>query len=288
MEINGKRIADFIGSLLKKELRARKKKKSPKLTAFYIGDSSDQKSYVKIKSQVAKKLGIKFELVHIKNTPSFEDFAHKIKEASLNPEITAIIIQQPLPAQLSTETLFDYINDLKEIEGHKRKTPYISPIGLAVLTVFKYIFGTQKLDKNLFVNLNKDKRFFKKVFRNKKIVLVGRGITGGKPIGKTLSDAKINYIGINSKTPESSTYLKEADVIITAVGKKVIQPEMLKPGVVLINVGLRRENGKLKGDYDESEIKKIASYYTPTPGGVGPIDVMYLYKNLIEAYKLQR
>jgi methylenetetrahydrofolate dehydrogenase (NADP+)/methenyltetrahydrofolate cyclohydrolase len=136
--------------------------------------------------------------------------------------------------------------------------------------------------------MNRDRRFFKKAFRNKKIVLMGRGITGGKPIGKTLTDAKINYIGINSKTPDATTYLKEADVIVTAVGKKVILPEMLKPGVVLINVGLRRENGRLRGDYDEAEIKKIASFYTPTPGGIGPIDVMYLYKNLIESYKLQK
>lgn len=288
MEINGKKIADFIGLLLRKELRARKKKKAPKLIAFLIGDSSDQRSYIKIKSQVAKKVGVKFELMHIKSTPSFEDFAHKIKEASSDPETTGIIIQQPLPAQLSTESLFDYIDDLKEIEGHKRKTQFVAPIGLAVLTLLKYIFGTQRLDKNLYVNIGRDKRFFKKVLRNKKIVLVGRGITGGKPIGKTLTDAKINYIGINSKTPESDTYLKEADIIITAVGKKVILPEMLKQGVVLINVGLRRENGKLKGDYDENEIKKIASYYTPTPGGTGPIDVMYLYKNLIEAYRLRK
>lgn len=288
MEINGKKIADFIGLLLKKELKKRKKKGALKLSTFLIGDAPDQRSYVKIKSDVAQKIGIKFELIHIKSTPSFENFAHKIKEASANPETTGIIIQQPLPAQLSTDSLFDYIDDLKEIEGHKRKTRYVAPLGLAVLTLLKYIFGTQKIDKHLFVDINNDKRFFKKVLRNKKIVLVGRGITGGKPIGKTLTDAKINYIGINSKTPESTTYLKEADVIITAVGKKVILPEMLKSGVVLINVGLRRENGKLKGDYDESEVKKIASYYTPTPGGVGPIDVMYLYKNLIEAYKLQR
>ena len=63
---------------------------------------------------------------------------------------------------------------------------------------------------------------------------------------------------------------------------------MLKPGVILINVGLRKEQGKLKGDYEEKEIKEIASYYTPTPGGIGPIDVIYLYKNLVDAAKLQK
>ncbi len=77
-------------------------------------------------------------------------------------------------------------------------------------------------------------------------------------------------------------------MIITAVGKKVLTPQMLKKGVILINVGLRRENNKLKGDYDEKEIKDIASFYTPTPGGVGPIDVVYLFKNLVDAAKLQK
>ena len=288
MEINGKKIANFIGALLKKELKARKRKKSPKLTTFLIGESADQLSFVRIKSKVAKKLGIRFEFIHFKNTPSFEDFAHKIKETSLNPDITSIIIQQPLPAQLSTDSVYDYISDIKEIEAHKRKTPYLPPIGLAVLTLLKYVFGNQKIDKNLLVDLLKDKKFFKKIFRNKKVVVVGRGITGGKPVGKTLTEAKINYIGINSQTPEADTYLKEADVIITAVGKKVIHPQSLKNGVVLINIGLRKEQGKLKGDYDEKEIKDIASFYTPTPGGLGPVDVIYLYKNLLEAYKLQR
>ena len=288
MEINGKRIANFIGSLLKKELKARKRKKSPKLTTFFIGESADQLSFVRIKSKEAKKLGIRFEFIHFKNTPSFEDLVHKIKETSLNSDTTSIIIQQPLPAQLSTDTVYDYISDIKEIEGHKRKTRYLPPIGLAVLTILKYVFGNQKINKNLLINMNKDRKFFKKIFRNKKVVVIGRGITGGKPIGKTLTEVKINYISINSTTPEADTYLKEADVIITAVGKKVIYPQSLKNGVVLINVGLRKEQGKLKGDFDDKEIKNIASFYTPTPGGIGPIDVIYLYKNLLEAYKLQR
>ena len=119
------------------------------------------------------------------------------------------------------------------------------------------------------------------------MVLIGRGITGGTPIGKTLTVARINYINVNSITPDPHSYYKEADVIISAVGKKIINPDMLKPNVALINVGLRKENGNLKGDYEEKEIKKIASFYTKTPGGVGPIDVLYLYKNLIDAAKLQ-
>lgn len=283
MQIPGKKIATALENLLKKEVkRLKKQKKSLMLSVILAGKGNDQISFVKIKAKTARRLGIKFELLHLKTIPSFEEFMHKIKEKSLDVETTGIIIQQPLPAQLTTESLYEYIPTVKEIEGHKHKTTYLPPIGLAILTVLKFIFGTGKIDANLFVDIKKDSTFFRKTFRNKKIVLIGRGITGGKPIGLTLNAAKINYISISSQTPQPETYYKEADVIITAVGKKVISADMLKQGVVLINVGLRKERGKLKGDYDEREIKNIASFYTPTPGGTGPIDVIYLYKNLIE------
>lgn len=244
---------------------------------------------MKIKAKLATRLGIKFDFQNFKQTPLFEEFMHKIKHKSLEPDVTGIIIQQPLPAQLSTESIYDCIDIKKEIEGHRKKTSFFPPIGLAVLTVLKYIFsGNKEGSKNILIDWSKDRRFFKYALRNKKIVLVGRGLTGGAPIGKTLSEAKINYIGINSTTPEPESYYREADVIITAVGTKVLVPQFLKPGVVLINVGVRKERGVLKGDYDEREVKNIAGYYTPTPGGVGPIDVLYLYKNLIDAAKLQR
>ncbi len=287
MEINGKSIAGYLGNLIKKEVKT-KKRKDLRLVTFLVGNSSDQLSFVRIKAQTAKKLGIDFKFIHFKNTPSFESFAHSIKEASANPKTTGIIIQQPLPSQLSTDSVYDYIKDSKEIEGHKRKTTFLPPIGLAILTVFKYIYGKKKLSPELIVNIEKDRKFFKRIFRNKKVVLIGRGVTGGKPIGKTLTEAKINYISLNSQTPDPGCYCRDADVIICAVGQKVITAESIKPGVVLINVGLRRENNRLKGDYDEKEIKSITGFYTPTPGGVGPIDVIYLYKNLIDAAKLQK
>jgi len=287
MIIDGKKIASFLGREVKKEVIKLKKKK-PLLTVFLIGDSPDQISFVKIKSKIAKKLGIRYKLIHLKTTPNFIIFANKIKDEVNNPEVSGIIIQQPLPAQLSTNSIYNYIPQYKEIEGHRKKFIFYPPIGLSVLTIIKFIFSGKKIDKRLLVNLDKDRHFFKKIFKNKKVVLVGRGITGGKPIGQVLQDVKINYISINSQTVNPEEYLKSANIIITAVGKKIITPSMLKPGVILINVGLRKEQGKLKGDYEEKEIKEIASYYTPTPGGIGPIDVIYLYKNLVDAAKLQK
>jgi len=288
MEIPGKKIALAIEKALKKEAKKLRKKIPLKLSAFLVGQPTDQLSFVKIKAKTAKKLGIGFELIHLKSTPSFEVFMHKIKEKSQSPETTAIIIQQPLPAQLSTVSLYDYMPREKEIEGHKRKSTFLPPIGLAVLTVLKYIYLKPRPGTDLIIDVQKERSLFKKLFRNKRVVLVGRGITGGQPIGKTLTEARINFINVNSQTPEPQSYYKEADIIITAVGKKIITADMLKPGVALINVGFRREGKRIKGDYDEKEIKDVAGFYTTTPGGIGPIDVLYLYKNLIDAAKMQR
>jgi methylenetetrahydrofolate dehydrogenase (NADP+)/methenyltetrahydrofolate cyclohydrolase len=286
MFIDGKKIANNLLAILKKDRKTIKKPIG--LTVFLVGNAPEQLSFVKIKSEMAKALKINFKLIHLIKTPNFIDFANLLKKEVMNPEVTGIIIQQPLPAQLSTDSIYDYIPLLKEIEGHKKKTEFIFPLGLAVMTIIKYIYDGKRKQDVVFVDMKRDRLLFKNVLKSKKVVVVGRGITGGKPIGNTLGNLNINYISINSTTVDPESYFKTADLIITATGKKVISPEMLKPGVVLINTGVRKENGKLKGDYEESEIKDIASFYTPTPGGSGPIDVVYLYRNLIDAAKLQK
>ena len=286
MFIDGKKIANNLLAILKKERKTIKKRIG--LSVFLVGSAPEQLSFVKIKSEMAKALKIDFKLIHLTKTPNFIDFANLLKKEVFNKDVTGIIIQQPLPAQLSTDSIYDYIPLLKEIEGHRKKTEFIFPLGLAVMTIIKYIYDGKRKQDIVFVDMKKDRILFKNILKNKKVVIVGRGMTGGKPIGKTLGNLNVNYISINSTTVDPESYFKTADLIITATGKKVIEPEMLKPGVVLINTGVRKENGKLKGDYEEKDIKDIASYYTPTPGGSGPIDVVYLYKNLIDAAKMQK
>lgn len=280
-----------IKRVIEKEIRRnvsklKKRKISPHLVTILIGESSEQESFVAIKKKVASSLGIRFTLIHLKKTPIFEKFANLIKENTQNPDVNGIIIQQPLPPQLQTDTIYNYIPLVKEVEGHRYKSEFNPPVGMAVLTGIKYVFDKQKVDSSIIVT-DKDKDFFKKKLKNRKVVLVGRGLTGGLPVGKTLSNFKINYFNVGSKTENQDQYYADADIIITAVGKKILLPEKLKDGVVLINVGLRKETNKLKGDYDENEIKQKASFYTVTPGGIGPIDVLYLFKNLVTATYLQ-
>lgn len=287
MKINGKTIAHTILSDLRK--KTKKARLKPSLAVFLVKPSPENILFVKAKEKAVRSIGGVFKLIRTDSVPDFEDFANTIKKIAHDPKVHALIIQQPLPASLSTESLYDYIGDDKEIEGHKKKPYFYPPIGLAVLTMLKHIYypGVKKKIEDTIIDMKKDRLFFKRVLKRKKIVLVGRGETGGKPIAQMLTYMKINFLNIHSQTPNAHLFEQEADIIISAVGKKVIDPKSLKNGVVLISVGIRKKDGVWKGDYDEKEIADIASFYTPTPGGIGPLDIAYLMHNLLEAAKMQ-
>lgn len=287
MLIPCKEIAQTIENNLRQEVSELKKKgKTPKLLAILVGESSEQLSFVSIKEKVAARIDAGFEFVHFQKVPDLHEFISFVEKRTSQDDITGVIIQQPLPLDCNTEDIYSVIPPKKEIEGFHPESIFHFPLSLSVLTGIKYIFNGKDLDNSI-VNFEQDKEFFKKNLQDKKIVIAGRGPTGGKPIGEALTDIGISFINTHSQTENPEKLYKNADIIITATGRKIISPEMLKRGVVLLNVGLREEHGFLKGDYSEKEIENIASYYTKTPGGLGPIDVLYLYKNLIDATKTQ-
>jgi methylenetetrahydrofolate dehydrogenase (NADP+)/methenyltetrahydrofolate cyclohydrolase len=289
MLIPCKQIAAVIEERMKRDAADLKSRgKVPCLKTLLIGNASDQMSFVAIKKKKAASLSVDFKFIHKEKTPMYEEFMRLVKSEANNPETTGMIIQLPLPGSLVSASVYNFIPLVKEIEGHRPKSPFMPPIGLATLTALKYVY-TKSLEYDDVIVTEKDAGFFHKALKGKKVVLIGRGLTGGNPIAKTLSHMQINFLNIFSGTSKaaSEAFIKEADVVITAVGRKVITPDMIKPGAILLNVGLRGENGKLKGDYDEQEIADVAGAYTGTPGGIGPIDVLYLYRNLLDATALQ-
>lgn len=288
MIIPCKEIAQALEESIRKDVDSLKKKDiMPQLTAFLVGNASEQLSFVNIKRQVADRLGITFDFVHMKRTPSFQAFANQLKTKARDKNVHGIIVQQPLPSRIASDTVYNFIPTKKELEGHKSKSPFLPPLGLAVLSTLKYVCGNKPAHDAIALDPEKDADFFAKVLKSKTIVMAGRGETGGKPIGKALGLFKIGFLNITSQTDEPERFYQEADIIITGVGKKIIKKEYLKPGVILLNVGLRKEKGKLKGDYDEQEIGEIADWYTQTPGGIGPIDVLYMYRNLVDSVRMQ-
>lgn len=288
MKIPCSDITIAIKSDLKKRVTDLKKRGStPKLITILIGTAADQLSFVAIKKKVAKEIGVEFEFVHFKKCPSFLEFATDLRELAHRPSTTGLIIQLPLPSRLQSDTLYNYVPTVKDIEGHRAKSPHLPPLGLAVISLLKYVANPHSFKNTCYPDQIKDKDLFKNMLKHKKIVLVGSGITGGHPIAQTLQQFKIGFINVNSRTFDPLQYYKEADIIITSVGKKVIDSSMLKKGVILINTGLHKVGTKLQGDYKEEEIKNISAWYTQTPNGTGPLDVLFLYKNLVNAAELQ-
>lgn len=288
MKIPCSDIATSLKSDLKKRVSDLKKRGAvPKLVTVLIGTAADQLSFVAIKKKVAKEIGVDFEFAHFKKCPSFLEFAAQLRELAHKPSTTGVIIQLPLPSRLQSDTLYNYIPSVKDLEGHRTKSPHLPPLGLAVISLLKFVANPHNHKKSVYPDQLNDKNLFKQLLKHKKIVLVGSGITGGHPIAQTLHDFRIGFINVNSRTNDPDQYYNEADIIITSVGKKVLEPKMLKKGVVLINTGLRKVGSKLRGDYNEDEVKNIASWYTQTPNGTGPLDVLFLYKNLINAATLQ-
>ena len=264
----------------------------PKLITFLLGSSPEQLSFVGIKKRLAERIGASFELRHYPEDPPYLAFRNKISDTANLPDTTGIIIQHPLPEHFDASKLYEVIPEEKEIEGHKPGSAFHFPLSLAVLAGLKYIILKEMNqnyvpDEDSILNFHEDRDALASYSSHKNIVIVGRGITGGKPIAQALQDIGITYTQIHSQTPDSKNYYKNADIIITATGKKILTPDMVKKNVILLNVGLRKENEKLRGDYDEEEMKNVASYYTETPGGLGPLDVLYLYKNLYDAALIQ-
>ncbi len=195
--------------------------------------------------------------------------------------VHGIIVQRPLPPQIDKEKISLAIIPEKDIDGFHKNSKFEMPLATAVLKILEKIQASTPG-----VDAQKPQGFIGWL-NTKEIVIIGTGETGGGPIIKKLKELGIKPLIIDSKTPNPELITKTADIIISCIGKpNVVRPEMIKRGVILISVGLYKgEDGKLHGDYEEKEIKNIAGFYTPTPGGVGPVNIACLLENLVKATK---
>ncbi len=292
IKIDGGQIARMILDQAKADVAkivAAKKIAPPQLVIFSVSPDDVTLSFLRSKQKAVEYVGGNFKLLRFSKNIRFEDLAKKLNEINQDPQSNAIVIQHPLPASLSTMTIFDFVSPEKEIEAYKAKPLFESPVALSVLTILKGMFVPNALTdyKILWMDVDKDAAVLKNIMRKKKLVLVGRGKTAGKPIAEVLSRLHIPFVNINSNTVSPEQFIEEADVVISAVGKPVIHSAHIKDGAALISVGLRSEDNKWVGDYQQNEIKDKSLAYTPTPGGVGPVTVAYIVSNLVKAWKMQ-
>lgn len=275
MEISGRVLAQRIQEELVKDINMLKKRGvKPKLAIVTLGPENSWIAYVSQKIKLGKKLGVDTMVINL--TPATEsDLLDTIKKLNIDRSVHGIIVQRPMPIQINKENIVNAIDFEKDVDGFKINSKYKVPAWLAVEEIIKQALRVPTEAK------------LRNSLLNQAILILGKGETAGMPVIRELRSLGLTPIIVDSKTKNKNELLKHADIIITAVGKRVVQKENLKSGVILIGIGIQREDGKLIGDYDENDIKDIVSFYTPTPGGVGPLNLSYLFKNLVVAAKNQ-
>ena len=271
--IDGKIISGEIKEELKKKVEGLKIK--PKLVVISVGDNPASKVYVGQKEKCANYIGINYEHKHY-DSISDDELIKVIEKLNKDKKVNGIIVQLPLPSGMDETRIVNTIIPEKDVDG----LTYLNA-GLLLNNETSLVSCTPKGIMEL---LKREK--VNTVGAN--AVVIGRSILVGKPMMNLLINANATVTLCHSKTKDLAKITKKADILVVAIGKKhFITRDMVKRGAVVIDVGINRIDGKLYGDvfYDDvySKVKKI----TPVPGGVGPMTVVMLMKNCLEAYYKQ-
>lgn len=273
--IDGKKLAQKIRLELK--TKAEKFKTRPKLAVILVGNDPASKIYVRNKNKACEEVGINYEEHVLEETTKMEDLLQLIDRLNSDDSINGILLQAPLPKHLEINRAFEEISPIKDVDG-------FNPINIG-----KLLIGEDEFISCTPYGIIKMLEEYNIPIQGKNAVVVGRSNIVGKPLAQCLLNKNATVIICHSKTENLSNYTKNADILISAVGKaNLITADMVKEGATVIDVGMNRnDNGKLCGDVDFENVKEIASYITPVPGGVGPMTITMLMNNVIKAYKMQ-
>ena len=289
MKINGHDIAESIYTDLRERVEDLEKKGiTPQLVVLLVGGNPGSIAYVNQKELSGAKVGAKVTIKRYTESITTEELEKVIKELNVDRTVHGILIQRPLPPQVDVKKLELLTNPQKDIDGFHPDSPYTLPLPLAILKILEIIFRLSNPERS---GGSHDEMLAKVSdwIKHREVVILGKGETGGKPIINYFHKLNIEPTVIDSKTEHPETIMKNADIVISAVGRSAfVKPESLKQNVILLGVGMTQGEGKrIHGDYKEEAIDHIASYYTPTPRGVGPVNVAMLLDNLITAAEKQ-
>ncbi len=272
MEINGKKLQqDLIPNLVKRVEILKSKGIMPGIGIVTLGPEAAWEAYVTQKIKLAKKLGIHHELINL-NPKTTDDVLKAVETLNSKNTIQGLIVQRPFPTYIDTERVIQSVSKEKDIDGFRKDSIFDVPVFLAVQSLLTHVSRLLK---------QSDYKFW---LLNQSILVIGRGETAGFPIINGLREIKIEPMIMDTKTQNRDDLFKKASIIIFATGKRVEVPfKLLRKDSILIGIGLHRARGLLEGDFDENEAKRYGLYYTPSPGGVGPLNLYYLFENLITA-----
>ena len=276
--IDGKELAKKIRANLKIECDELKKKNiKSKLAVIMVGEDPASKVYVRNKSRACEDVGIEYEEYLLDFKIAQKELIELIEKLNNDKTINGILLQSPIPSNLDINEAFRTISPEKDVDGFNPVN-----VGKLVLNQDTFVSCTPYGIMKMFEEYNID-------LTGKNVVILGRSNIVGKPLIHCCLNKNATVTSCHSKTQNLAQKAKEADVLISAIGKaNFVTADMVKDGAVVIDVGINRlDNGKITGDVDFESVKEKASYITPVPGGVGPMTIAMLMNNVIKATKRQ-
>lgn len=270
--LDGKKLAQKILADLREERAAIKK--VMRLAIVAVGADRVTELYLREKQKFAEKLDIDFRIYKYPAEITTNELRKQLAVLMHLEKNRGVVVQLPLPQHINTQHILNAVTPEKDIDMLSAravgnfitgKSPVLPPVAGAV----KALLDEYGID-----------------YRTKYIVVVGAGQLVGKPIALWLLNEKATFSVVRSSTPNIAEFTKKADIIISGVGKaKLIMGDMLKDGAVVIDCGTSESGGAIVGDIDAESVLAKAAYLAPVPGGVGPVAVAMLFKNLITLTK---
>ncbi len=272
--IDGKAVAENVKEKVRLDALnfAEKYGRKPGLAVIMVGDNPASAIYVRNKAIACEKCGINSLEYKLPESATEEEVIALVKSVANDKNVDGMIVQLPLPDGFDEKKILSYVPAEKDADGFSSLNAGNLLLGNDCLPACTPQ-GIIELIKSTGTDI-----------RGKRAVVVGRSNIVGKPVALMLLANDATVTVCHSKTQNLASVTREADILVVAIGKKeFITGDMIKPGAVVIDVGMNRDNGKLYGDVEFSSASEVASFITPVPGGVGPMTVAMLLKNTMKA-----
>lgn len=282
-DLDGKAMAGLLRHEVAKDVAALKLREvTPGLAVALVGDDPASQVYVKGKVRACQEVGITSTMLALPATTTQAELLAQVDAWNADPAIDGILVQLPLPAHIASQAVVDRIDPAKDVDG-------FHPYNLGLLTA-----GRRGLVACTPAGIMKMLAIYGKASgftpAGKRAVVLGRSITVGRPMALLLTHANATVTVCHSRTPDLASRVAEAELVIAAVGSRhLVQGGWIKPGAVVIDVGIHRgADGTLAGDVDYAAARLRAGAISPVPGGVGPMTIAQLMRNCVDAAMRRR
>lgn len=271
--LDGKTVSQKILNQVRDNISAMNKK--PHLVVILVGNDSASRVYVKNKQKAAWQAGIRSTVIEMSEDTEEEELLNKIDELNNRKDVTGILVQLPLPEHINKNNVVTAISPLKDVDG-------FTPENVGRLSIGLEPYFYPATPQGVIMLLDE----YKIPIEGKNAVVIGRSNIVGKPMAQMLLRRNATVTICHSYTEDLESKIKTADIVVSAVGKKIVRCKMVNKKSCIIDVGIYRDsNGNLTGDVDFDYVSDTVGYISPVPGGVGPMTIASLMYNSAKIYQ---